>query len=155
VEFGTIRRRHERAFDLAWSRLTGHRPFDLLHVQRLVARCEADDEALVALFHDAVEDGLVQPDELSAVVPTEVLDSVLLLSRSHPVDAVPPTYEAYLDRLIGSGNRLALTVKCLDLQDHLRPSGAAHFVERPEKRTRYLVALERVHQALVRLASGA
>lgn len=121
-------------------------PADWEHVRSVARFAENQREEAVALLHDVYEDGLMARDELACLVPGPVAEAVLLLARRGD-----EPYETYLERVVGSGNLLALTVKVYDLVDHLLPRRAAHFRSRPEKRERYLRALDAVHAALVAL----
>lgn len=119
---------------------------DWEHVCAVARFAERPREEAVALLHDVYEDGLMTGEELRLLAPVPVAEAVLLLARRGD-----EPYVAYLGHLVASKNVLALTVKVYDLMDHLLPRRVAHFRARPEKRERYLRALEAIHAALVAL----
>ena len=114
------------------------------HVERVEALVSTDDEKTVACLHDVVEDTNVTLRDLARLgIPDGILDAVELLTRP---SKCPLTYENYIDRLVESGNKLALTVKLADLRDHLREGCLGHLIER------YILAFKTVEAALSKCA---
>lgn len=90
------------------------------HPTRLAALAQSDDEIAVALLHDVIEDELAPRDAVVNVLGSEDdprFQAVLTLSR----DKVNESYERYVQRVIDSGNPLAIAVKMYDLFDHIMP----------------------------------
>lgn len=88
----------------------------------------------VGLLHDVLEDTAVRAGDLLVVgVPQEVVRSVITLTRRDE------TYGEYVDRVILSGDWIAIAVKTADLHDNLRdlPLGSS-------LRSRYEAALRRI-----------
>lgn len=95
---------------------------DDLHPVRVATMCTTDEEQEVALFHDAVEDGLcTYEDVMQAGLTTEQCLALELL------DKAGRDYESYIDSIVHSleqGHtyaKIAATVKVYDLYDHLDP----------------------------------
>jgi (p)ppGpp synthase/HD superfamily hydrolase len=109
----------------------------LHHVERVVALVEAahhEQVTAVAWLHDVIEDSeLTTDDLLERGISASVVEAVRLLTRDERDD-----YTTYVERVSGSRNALAITVKIADLRDHLRPGCP------PEKRPRYERALARL-----------
>jgi hypothetical protein len=97
--------------------------------------------ATVGLLHDMLEDSDVTLDELRAAGVTEdELAAIQLLTRGSE------SYEAYVDGIAASADRLAISVKLCDLLDHLDPSINAGLTD--TKVERYLGALPPLIAAL-------
>lgn len=103
------------------------------HVERVVRRCEGDDNAkAVAWLHDVVEDCNVSLEELARLVQPHIVYAVGLLTRPK----APHNYLAHIESIRDSKNALAIKVKIADLQDHLRHNSLPAW-----KRARYTTAL--------------
>jgi hypothetical protein len=121
-----IKERHapsllDRALALAVDAHEGHRsgaagdPAYILHPLRVMARVETDAERVVAIVHDAVEQG---SDRVSLArlreegFPEEIVAAVDCLTRRDG-----EAYDDFIDRLAPNG--LARRVKLADLADNL------------------------------------
>ena len=109
----------ERALALAVEAHEGHQnsvggPY-ILHPLRVMARVETDDERVVAILHDAVENG---SDRMTLArlreegIPEEIVVAVDCLTRRDG-----EAYDAFVERL--APNALARRVKLADLADNL------------------------------------
>jgi (p)ppGpp synthase/HD superfamily hydrolase len=113
------------------------------HPQRVAAHpdLETDEERAAAWLHDVVEDTPISLDHLALYrLPQAVLEMVDLLTRREG-----QTYDAFITRLIASGNRGAMRVKLADLMDNSDPSRGP---VKPTQIQRYTVARGRLVQAL-------
>jgi hypothetical protein len=107
----------------------------------LLASRQGARYATVGLMHDMFEDSSVTEEQLrGAGVSDEELTAVRLLTRGRE------SYEDYVAAIVGSGNRLAISVKVCDLLDHLDPSLSEGLDE--AKQTKYLNALPSLLDAL-------
>lgn len=100
----------------------------LTHSERVAAAVPPDCR-VVALLHDAIEDGHLRPWDAEASLSYTDYEALMLLSRRHGC-----TYADYIDQIIrylgdpdprfAQPARIAITVKIADLQDNLaRPEG--------------------------------
>jgi (p)ppGpp synthase/HD superfamily hydrolase len=120
-----MRRAHEGQIDKCG------RPYYLhpLRVAMRLAHCSTA-ERHAALLHDVVEDTAVTMSDLRQLgYDEEVLELVDLLTRRKPDGE---SHNAYLERIVQSGNVKALRVKLADVYDNMSPA-----------RTRALPAHER------------
>jgi hypothetical protein len=100
--------------------------------------------ATVGLLHDMLEDSDVTPDELRAAGVTDAeLAAIRLLTRGDE------SYEEYVETVVKSEDRLAISVKLCDLLDHLDPALNAGLTD--VKLNRYLAALPSLIAALRQL----
>lgn len=89
----------------------------------------------VALLHDVIEDTDVTAEGLlKAGVEPAVVDSVLVLTRRDD-----ESYSEYLDRVIASGDEVAIAIKVADIKDNMRDLPESHGLRR-----RYEKALSRL-----------
>lgn len=113
--------------------------FDFDHARRVAARVNTSDERLVALLHDAVEDGNLSPAQVNETLGEGVvLEAVRLLTRPATV-----SYDSYIERIYqadGYVGYLARAVKIADLTENLDRMDEAHERNRP----RYEAALARL-----------
>ena len=73
------------------------------------------EEKVVAILHDILEDSEVTKDELEELgYSSEILDSIDILTRRDKED-----YSKYIERIISSGNLIALNVKLFDLKNNM------------------------------------
>lgn len=95
------------------------------HPRRLADRTKTDDEHATAVLHDAIEDGLLTLEEVRQLgVSKTVLAAVALITRDKTQPY--PDYIAQMLRQAGTpAGNVALTVKALDILDHLDPYRAA------------------------------
>jgi (p)ppGpp synthase/HD superfamily hydrolase len=109
----------ERALALAIEAHEGHptasgQPY-ILHPLRVMARVETDAERVVAILHDAVENG---PDRVSLArlreegFPEEIVEAIDRLTRRDG-----EAYDDFIERL--APHALARRVKLADLADNL------------------------------------
>lgn len=119
----------------------------ITHVVRVVDQMSSADAKAVAWLHDVVEDTAWTPVHLvDHGFPDHVVVAVVRLTRLRSME-----YSAYIDRLLQTGDALAIEVKLADLRDHLRPNCPARL------RPRYEEALARLSQwwATHQAAAGA
>lgn len=95
---------------------------DLPHALAVASRVDGADAKLVALLHDAIEDGACTEQDLwDADMPEAVVDAVVTLSRRED-----ETYVGYIARIRYSGDDLAVYVKLADLDANLSRMDAEH-----------------------------
>lgn len=112
----------------------------ILHPIAVGMMGHTDEERMAGFLHDVLEDSDYTVDELrNAGIPQGVANAVLLLTR--PSDM--PYYD-YVQRIIDSGNPIALQVKYNDLQ-HNYARGKAH----PDLQEKHGKALEMVKAAIL------
>lgn len=109
----------DRALALAVDAHEGHRSGPgqeyILHPLRVMARVETDTERVVAILHDAVENG---SDRISLArlreegFPEEIVEAIDCLTRRDGEE-----YDDFIERLAPNG--LARRVKLADLADNL------------------------------------
>jgi (p)ppGpp synthase/HD superfamily hydrolase len=109
--------------------------FDLDHAFDVASRLNDPADKLVALFHDAVEDGLLTTSEIIGLLGEDIATSVFRLTRGLRGEA--ETYSEYIDSLARSGDDRAMRVKMADLSANLERSDEEH----KTLRTRYTRAL--------------
>ena len=93
---------------------------DLWHVMRVGVSLLPDvDAARVGLLHDVLEDSNISGSLLADVLDgrQDLIHSVALLTRPSAF-----SYEAYIDRIGLSQDRIAIRVKLADLDDNLDPN---------------------------------
>lgn len=84
------------------------------HSTRVADRVRTFGAAQVALFHDVLEDSNVDRYILRLVLGAEVMETLETLTRSSSEH-----YAGYIDRILTSGDPIAVAVKLADLYDHL------------------------------------
>lgn len=96
------------------------------------------DYATVAVLHDVVEDGYATWEELFAAgISDKNYSSLFTLTHMDYM-----SYKEYIDGIITSNDKVAITVKIYDLIDHFNP---ALIATHPTNKTRkYAKALERL-----------
>lgn len=125
------------------------------HACRVMALLPADAgeaERHVALLHDVVEDSDLEPEDLVRFgYPPAIVEAVRLLTHRHGED-----YAGYVDRLVASGNVLAMRVKRADNRDNTDPARLAGLPAElaARLRTRYAGVAEKLGAALARLGGG-
>ncbi len=110
----------------------------ILHLRRVTAAVSEPAKA-VALFHDAIEDHRIDPDELRALLTADEYAAVETVTR----DADSETYPEFIERIArrpGAPGELAREVKRADVADNL-----GRLTPQLERlRPRYTAALERL-----------
>lgn len=110
------------------------------HHERVARRahiCLGETGAAVGWLHDALEDGSLNGFPITGSllritgVDKFVVETVEILTRKSS-----ETYAAYIKRIIASKNSFAITVKWLDIQDHLWHAETL----KPSLKTRYVKA---------------
>jgi (p)ppGpp synthase/HD superfamily hydrolase len=111
--------------------------FDFDHARRVAARVVTSDERLVALLHDAVEDGNATPEQMREMLgETDLLEAVRLLTRMPGVSYIDYIRQIY--QADGYAGHLARAVKVADLTENLFRMDAEH----ERNRGRYEAALD-------------
>ena len=83
------------------------------HPVRVAARCQTDEQRMVALMHDLLEDTDVTAQQLlDEGFPAEIVEAVLAVTRRQGED-----YEAFIER--AATNPIARRVKIADLLDNM------------------------------------
>jgi (p)ppGpp synthase/HD superfamily hydrolase len=112
------------------------------HVLRVAEGLEGEAR-LVAILHDVIEDDEEERWTRDALVEAGLSDRVAGAVDTVSRRAGEP-YEAFIERIVGSGDDLAITVKRADVRDNLRRSEAAGDQQR----------VRRYREALARLGTG-
>ena len=98
-------------------------PGEIEHVTRVAGATMNPTDWTVAMLHDLVEDGFATVDEIERLVGETTLGDSAEVKLSRPRTANAPRRP--IRRLHranpAAGNRAAITVKMLDLFDHLSP----------------------------------
>lgn len=85
------------------------------HPRRVASKIEDMPSKIVALLHDTIEDTYVTDELLKEIgFPKEIIDAVVVLTIRESED-----YNDYINRVISSNNKLALTVKKADMEDNM------------------------------------
>lgn len=93
----------------------------ILHPLTVGLMGHTDEEKIAGFLHDVVEDTSYTFDDLlEEGIPTGIVNALRLLTHDHSTD-----YFEYVQRIIDSGNPIALQVKYNDLQ-HNFARGKAH-----------------------------
>ncbi len=110
-------------------------PIDVMeHAERIMnlVRPFGKDYMMVALLHDILEDTEVTYEDLSKVLPYDIINDIFALTRKSD-----ETYFEYIDRITRSTKR-AKIVKYYDILDHLHNKATL----KPTLEKRYLKAKE-------------
>lgn len=111
----------------------------ILHPLTVGLMGHTDEEKIAGFLHDVVEDSDITFDDLlKEGIPTGIVNAVRLLTHGKGTD-----YFDYVQRIIDSGNPIALQVKYNDLQ-HNYSRGKAY----PELQAKHSKALEMVKAAI-------
>lgn len=111
----------------------------ILHPLTVGLMGHTDEEKIAGFLHDVVEDSDITFDDLlKEGIPTGIVNAVRLLTHEKGTD-----YFDYVQRIIDSGNPIALQVKYNDLQ-HNYSRGKAY----PELQVKHGKALEMVKAAI-------
>lgn len=111
----------------------------ILHPLTVGLMGHTDEEKIAGFLHDVVEDSDITFDDLlKEGIPTGIVNAIRLLTHEKGTD-----YFDYVQRIIDSGNPIALQVKYNDLQ-HNYSRGKAY----PELQAKHGKALEMVKAAI-------
>lgn len=111
----------------------------ILHPLTVGLMGHTDEERCAGFLHDVVEDcGLTFDDLLTEGIPQGIVNALRLLTHDHGM-----SYDQYIQRIIDSGNPIALQVKYNDLR-HNYARGKAY----PDLQQKHGAALERVKAAI-------
>lgn len=110
----------DEAVEIATQVFAGERDLDgkpaLLHALAVGMAGKTDDEKIVGFLHDVVEDSKWEVEDLMREgFSEEVTRAVAILTH----EKWHETYEQYIDRIIHSGNKLAINVKINDLKHNI------------------------------------
>lgn len=108
---------------------------EILHPIAVGMMGETDEEKAAGFLHDVIEDHSDQFSfdyMLSHGISATVVDALRLLT--HDKDAL--TYDEYIDRILASGNKLALAVKIHDLTHNLQRGKASGHLDTVAKHQR-------------------
>lgn len=111
----------------------------ILHPLTVGLMGHTDEEKIAGFLHDVVEDSDITFDDLlKEGIPTGIVNAIRLLTHEKETD-----YFDYVQRIIDSGNPIALQVKYNDLQ-HNYSRGKAY----PELQAKHGKALEMIKAAI-------
>ncbi len=116
-------------------------PIDVMeHAERIMnlVRPFGKDYMMVALLHDILEDTEVTYEDLSKVLPYDIINDIFALTRKSD-----ETYFEYIDRITKSTKR-AKIVKYYDILDHLHNKTTL----KPSLKKRYLKAKELLEEVI-------
>ena len=115
-------------------------PIDVIeHVERVIdlVRPFGEEYMTVALLHDIIENTEVTYEDLSKVLPYDIIDDIFALTRFNE------TYFEYIDRITRSTKR-AKIIKYYDILDHLNNKETL----KPSLEKRYLKAKELLEEVI-------
>lgn len=123
----------------------------ILHPLAVMLKGENEDERMVGVLHDVMEDCDITPKELRELGYSEKIIKALEILTNLQEDK--NSYQSFIDRIIRSGNKLAMVVKANDL---LNNTDRARFPKKParkdiERRKKYFAALDDLSTAIARL----
>lgn len=106
----------------------------ILHPLTVGFSGQNEDEMVVGFLHDVIEDNPDVEQFLSiAHFPQYIVDAVKLLTRPKDME-----YDAYLQRILHSGNEVALNVKMNDLRHNIKRGRAGGHMTQVAKHERAL-----------------
>jgi hypothetical protein len=123
------------------------------HLTRVVGHLAKYDDPVLSIagaLHDTLEHtGATRALLWVQGVPPEAIDAVDIVSK-RPHEGGELGYRLFIDRVMNSGNGMAVRVKAADLADHLRrvPYRQVHLVEQLRPRYRDAWAVVITHPAL-------
>lgn len=132
----------DEAVEIATQVFAGERDLDgkpaLLHALAVGMAGKTNDEKIVGFLHDVVEDSKWEVEDLMREgFSEEVTRAVAILTH----EKWHETYEQYIDRIIHSGNILAINVKINDLKHNIERGQKGQHTELVKK---HQEALERI-----------
>lgn len=133
----------EQAVELAVNAHRGQKDLDgnpeILHPLAVGLAGRNRQEVIAGLLHDVVEDSdYTFGDLLMHGVDEDIVDALRLLTH----DKQTMTYDQYVQRIIQSGNQLALHTKLADLRHNLQRGRAGGHLEQVAKHERALTMIE-------------
>lgn len=97
----------------------GHNPY-ILHPLRVMLAQSSDVQMMIAVLHDAVEDGGITLQDLAGQgYPNEVVKGVKAITRNEN-----QSYEEYLEVIME--NDIVIPVKIADVKDNFSPARLMH-----------------------------
>ncbi len=110
----------DEALELATRVFTGETDLDgnpaILHALAVGMAGKTSDEKIVGFLHNVIEDSNLEAEDLICEgFSDEVIRAVVILTHEKWRDS----YDEYIDKVIGSGNRLAINVKINDLKHNI------------------------------------
>ena len=126
----------------------------VLHPLRVMNEVEQLDYKVVALLHDVVEDAKIDNEQMLSELRAwhgflfDIVDDVNVLSRRDG-----ELYIDYINRIIDSKSKRALSVKLADLNDNLNTERLKLLSEKDRYRliNKYLTARNKITAALIEL----
>ena len=110
----------ETAIKIAFEATVGQKDHDggeeILHPLSVMLKGETYQEKIVGVLHDVVEDNADWTFErlLDEGISEKCVDALMLLTHSDTL-----SYNQYVDKIIDSGNMLAINVKIHDLEHNI------------------------------------
>ena len=107
-----------------------HLALTTYNTTRILAEAEiedTDDFVNAAWLHDVIEDHPEYEDQIREEFP-ELINSLLLVSRDKK-----DTYAEFIDKIVGSGDKIAVVVKLADMTTNLSNNPPANLRKRYEK----------------------
>ena len=117
-------------------------PIDVMeHVERIMylVRPFGSEYMIVALLHDILEDTEVTYEDLSKVLPYDIVNDIFALTRKSN-----ETYFEYIDRIITRSTKRVKIIKYYDILDHLNNKETL----KPSLEKRYLKAKELLEEVI-------
>jgi len=135
----------EQALKIAIMAHEGQKDLDgmpaLIHPVTVGFAGQTEDEVVVGILHDTMEDSEVNSLFLKVTgFPQHIIDAVELLTHDKDM-----SYDDYIQRILHSGNALALNVKLNDLRHNIKRGqigGHQKQVEKHERALRILLGEE-------------
>ena len=85
------------------------------HLERVSNKMSSEEGKIVGLLHDVVEDTKITLEDLKKLGYTDnIIVAIDIVSKRQEED-----YDTYIDRVISSGNTIALELKKCDLEDNM------------------------------------
>lgn len=121
------------------------------HLKRVSNKVGTDEEKCVALLHDTLEDieGMT-PEVLQYIgIPDNIIEAVKLITK--PKEKMD--YEIWIDKIIESGNILAIKVKYADMSDNMNPERLEKLPDDIKKRleNKYEKPFEKLKKAILNI----
>lgn len=121
----------------------GGKPY-IEHPVRVADLLSDYESKTVAYLHDVVEDTWITEEILRKLFPKTICDAVMLLTRKDG-----ETYDAFIDRIIKSDNKIAISVKIADITDNLNLGRLEVVTDKDiERAKKYANAMLRLKKAL-------
>lgn len=132
----------DEALELATQVFAGETDLDgnpaILHALAVGIAGKTSDEKIVGFLHDVIEDSDIEAEDLICEgFSDEVIRAVLILTHEKWRDS----YDEYIDKIIISGNRLAINVKINDLRHNIERGRKGHHKKLLEKHEKALTKI--------------